>query len=178
MMGIVFIEFINIVNTNFGNDICNAMIKKTKDNKKYIKNYNYSHHRLLKLMNALSELTKISVNDLLILMGQKVFLPFVTSLPIEIMRIDNTIDFIVYLETYIHNEAKKLYPKAKMPKIVLVFISSNELIMDYFSPRCMGHVCFGLIKGCAEYFDEDIDVKMQLMDDSGSHVRFKLNKLK
>ncbi|MCL1127992.1 heme NO-binding domain-containing protein [Shewanella surugensis] len=180
MTGIIFIEFINIVNINFGNDICHTMTKKAKDNAKFIKNRNYSHHRLLKLVNALSELTRISVEDLLELMGREVFLPFLTSLPIKIedIDIDSTIDFVIYLETYIHGEAKKLYPKAKVPTIVIVFVSSNKLIMDYFSPRCMGHVCLGLLKGCAKYFNEDIVVKMLLMDESGAHVRFTLTKMK
>ncbi|WP_298769729.1 heme NO-binding domain-containing protein [uncultured Shewanella sp.] len=178
MQGVVFIEFINIVNRHFGSSICRAMTEKANDDIQFTPNSNYSHHRLLKLVNALSELTGLPVNNLLEIMGREVFLPFLTSLPINIedMDIDNTIDFIIYLETYIHVEAKKLYPKAKVPTVIIIFVSSNKLIMDYISPRCMGYVCLGLLKGCAKYFNDDIGIKMLLMDDSGAHVRFTLTK--
>lgn len=127
-------------------------------------------------MNALSELTRISTKDLLKLIGKQVFLPLLISLPIKIGSINNTIDFVIHVETYIHHEAQKLYPNATMPKFNFIFISTDKLIMDYLSPRCMGYICLGLLEGCTAYFNEKINITMQLMDESGAHVRFTLTK--
>ncbi|WP_299495367.1 heme NO-binding domain-containing protein [uncultured Shewanella sp.] len=177
MTGIIFIEFIKIVKTNFGTEIFEAMTKAADDNALFIKTESYSHQRLFNLINALSKLTHIASEDLLALTGQQVFLPLLLSLPIKMGSINNTIDFIIHVETYIHHEAQKLYPNATMPTFDFIFISSNQLIMDYISPRCLGYICFGLLKGCAEYFQEKINITLQLMNESGSHVRFNLTKI-
>ncbi|MCL1125993.1 heme NO-binding domain-containing protein [Shewanella surugensis] len=176
MTGIIFIELINIVKANFGIDIYTAMKQKANDDGEFVKAGNYSHFRLFHLVDTLSELTRISTHDLLALIGQQLFLPLFTSLPIKIGSINNTIDFVIHVETYIHHEAQKVYPHATMPKFNFIFISTDKLIMDYHSPRCMGNICFGLLKGCAQYFNEKVDITMQLMNETGSHVRFTLNK--
>ena len=48
--------------------------------------------------------------------------------------------------------------------------------MDYISARCFSHVCFGLIQGCADHFNEKIDIQMTPIQDDGSQVRFTLKK--
>ncbi|WP_299005295.1 heme NO-binding domain-containing protein [uncultured Shewanella sp.] len=177
MTGIIFIELINVIKSNFGLELFEAMKEEANEDGQFVKTGSYSHHRLFNMINSLSRLTRISSQDLLELIGQQVFLPLLTSLPIKIGSISNTIDFVIHVETYIHHEAQKLYPNSTMPTFNFIFISENQLIMDYHSPRCMGYICFGLLKGCAQYFEEKIKITLQLMDDSGSHVRFNLTKL-
>lgn len=176
MTGIIFIEFIIVIKTNFGIELYEAIKEETNENSQFIKTESYSHHRLFNMIHSLSRLTRISPQDLLELTGQQVFLPLLTSLPIKTGSINNTIDFVIHVETYIHHEAQKLYPHATMPKFNFIFISSNQLIMDYLSTRCMGYICFGLLKGCAEYFNEKIEITLQIMDDLGAHVRFTLKR--
>lgn len=48
------------------------------------------------------------------------------------------------------------------------------MTMDYHSARCMGHVCMGVLEGCANYFNQSLTIAMQPMNTSQSHVRFSL----
>jgi hypothetical protein len=48
------------------------------------------------------------------------------------------------------------------------------MIFDYKSARCMSHVCLGLIEGCAQHFDESLNIAMENNDKSGNDVRFKV----
>lgn len=89
----------------------------------------------------------------------------------------STFEFITQVEQYIHVEVKKLYPQASPPKFDLISTSEYEMTLDYISARCLSYVCFGLIEGCAEYFDEKINIQMHAIQADGSQVRFTLKKV-
>jgi hypothetical protein len=45
-------------------------------------------------------------------------------------------------------------------------------VFDYFSSRCLSYVCYGLIQGCAKYFDEQVNIVMASVEEQDSQVRF------
>ncbi|MCL1125992.1 heme NO-binding domain-containing protein [Shewanella surugensis] len=97
--------------------------------------------------------------------GKKAFktlIERIENLPISTGDINNSIDFIQYVET--------------LPTVEFISMSSTQFIIDYRSPRCMGHVCLDLIKGCATHFKEYIAVDMVPVDKWGSHMRFTIDK--
>ncbi|WP_299495368.1 heme NO-binding domain-containing protein [uncultured Shewanella sp.] len=177
MKGLIFTEFFEVVEEAFGLEVCEQMLEQANDDGIYTSVGSYDHKKLVKMIIILSQLTQVSVEDLQQVFGQKAFSTLLESLPIPTGNITNTIDFIQHVEAFIHVEVKKLYPDSTLPTFEFISISPTQLIMDYLSPRCMGHVCLGLIKGCAAHFNEEMAIDMVPVDELGSHIRFTINKL-
>lgn len=131
---------------------------------------------LVKLIISLSKVTGVSIEDLQQVYGKSVFLTLFQSMPELDGQALNTFQFIKQVESYIHLEVKKLYAEANPPRFKFISSTETEMVMDYISARCFSHVCFGLILGCAEHFNERIDIQMTPVLEDGSQVRFTLTK--
>lgn len=177
MKGIIFSEFIELVENTFGLEVCQDMLDENEDEGAYTSAGTYSHQDLVKLIVSLSKLTNISVEDLQKVYGKSVFTSLLGSMPELKISSKSTFDFITQVEEYIHIEVKKLYGDAKPPQFDLISNTEYEMVLDYISARCFSSVCFGLIEGCAEYFKENIEIEMKPIQEDGSHVRFTLKKV-
>lgn len=176
MKGIIFTEFIALVEDKFGLETVDQILLETGDEGIFTSVGSYDHTRLVKLIISLSRKTNISVEDLQRVFGQSVFDNLYASLPQSdsLQSCQSTFQFIRLVEEYIHTEVKKLYPDANPPTFDFVSECENELVFDYLSPRCMAHVCFGLLEGCANHFSESVLVEMDNESPDGSRVRFKV----
>jgi hypothetical protein len=63
---------------------------------------------------------------------------------------------LVGIESVIHTEVRKLYPDAELPSFEVMQQSSDELVLDYHSPRCMDDLAHGLIDACIAHFNEPV----------------------
>ena len=174
MKGIIFSEFLELVEDTFGLEVCQEMLDANNDDGAYTSVGTYDHKDLVKLIISLSKLTNISIEELQQVYGKSVFLTLYKSMPGLEGKSSNTFDFIKQVESYIHLEVKKLYAEANPPEFIFISNTESEMVMDYISARCFSNVCFGLIQGCAEYFNENIDIQMQAIQQDGSQVRFTL----
>lgn len=175
MKGIIFTEFLEIVEEGFGLDVCQQMLELAEDEGIYTAVGSYDHRALVKLIITLSKITKIPAEQLQEVYGEAVFLRLLKTLPAMDPPLHDTFNFIRSVENHIHNEVKKLYPDATPPQFDFLSQTTTSMVMDYKSARCMSHVCLGLIKGCARHFSQKIQVSMEPMNKSQSHVRFNLN---
>ncbi|MEZ9626641.1 nitric oxide sensor HnoX [Aliivibrio fischeri] len=176
MKGIIFSEFLELVEDKFGLDVCQQMLDENDDEGAYTTVGTYDHKHLVKLIISLSKVTGVSIEDLQQVYGKSVFLTLFQSMPELDGQALNTFEFIKQVESYIHLEVKKLYAEANPPRFKFISSTETEMVMDYISARCFSHVCFGLILGCAEHFNESIDIQMAPILDDGSQVRFTLTK--
>ncbi|WP_076411498.1 heme NO-binding domain-containing protein [Shewanella sp. UCD-KL12] len=174
MKGILFSEFIVLVEDTFGLEMCQEMLDLNDNEGNYTSVGSYDHKELIKLIMTLSKLTNIPVEELQEVYGAAVFNQLYQSMPSLEGQSNTTFDFIKSVENYIHIEVKKLYPNANPPRFNFISSSETELVMDYISVRCLSHVCFGLIKGCAAHFKEEIEIKMHAINSDNTHVRFHL----
>ena len=174
MKGIIFTEFITIVETQFGLDISQQMFDDAKDSGIYTAVGSYDHRQLIKLIMSLSHITNIPASQLQKTYGRLVFPALLQALPIPNIEDDDTFRFIEKVEQYIHIEVKKLYPDATPPQFIFSNKTQSTMTMDYHSARCMGYVCMGLLEGCAHYFNQSLTITMQPMNAAQSHVRFSL----
>ncbi|SON48702.1 heme NO-binding domain-containing protein [Vibrio tapetis] len=176
MKGIIFTEFLELVEAQFGLETLDTVLTLAEDEGIYTSVGSYDHKNLVKLIVQLSKQTDIPPEDLQQVFGQSVFKNLLASLPADVSLIQsaNTFQFIRHVEEYIHVEVKKLYPEAKPPSFVFINESDTTMTVDYHSARCMSHVCLGLIHGCAEHFNEELDVTSEPQNESGSCVRFHL----
>lgn len=132
----------------------------------------YDHNDLIKLIVSLSKITGVPIEDLQEIYGKSVFITLFNSMPGLEGKSDSTFDFIKSVEEYIHIEVKKLYQNANPPTFNFISATESQLVMDYVSARCMSHVCLGLIQGCAEHFNEEVEIVMEPLVKDSSEVRF------
>lgn len=177
MKGIIFTEFLELVEQQFGLEVLDKMLEMSEDEGIYTSVGSYDHHSLVKLIVSLSKTTDIPPEALQEVFGETVFINLLNTLPNNAGLLDCThcFDFIRHVEEYIHVEVKKLYPDANPPKFDFVSESETELVFDYKSARCMGHVCVGLLKGCAKHFNQEIEIASKTLNEQGSEVRFTVN---
>ncbi|UPQ89014.1 heme NO-binding domain-containing protein [Vibrio sinaloensis] len=176
MKGIIFTEFMDLVEQKFGLEELDTVLSLAGDDGVYTAVGSYDHKSLVKLIVQLSQRTGISAQDLQRIFGQSVFHNLYRSLPTNssLQNCKSTFHFIKLVEDYIHLEVKKLYPDANPPSFDFLSESETELVFDYLSARCMSHVCLGLIEGCANHYQQTVDIDMDNRVDDGSHVRFKV----
>ncbi|WP_038172479.1 heme NO-binding domain-containing protein [Vibrio pacinii] len=174
MKGIIFTEFMDLVEQQFGLEELDAVLSQAEDNGVYTTVGSYDHRNLVKLIVQLSQRTGISPQQLQRIFGQSVFHNLYRTLPSNssLQNCKSTFQFIKLVEDYIHVEVKKLYPDAKPPRFEFLSDSQTKLVFDYISARCMSHVCLGLIEGCAEYYQQKVAVEMENQSEDGHQVRF------
>ncbi len=174
MKGIIFTEFLELVEQKFGLEVLDQVLELSQDQGIYTSVGSYDHQSLVKLIVNLSKTTDIPPDALQEVFGETVFINLLNTLPDNAGLLDTShcFDFIRHVEEYIHVEVKKLYPDANPPKFEFVSETETELVLDYKSARCMGHVCIGLIKGCASHFKQQVEIGSQPLNEQGSEVRF------
>jgi len=176
MKGIIFTEFMDLVEQKFGLDELDSILLEAGDNGVYTTVGSYDHRKLVRLIMQLSKHTGIAPEDLQRVFGQSVFKNLYNTLPnnSSLQDCKTTFQFIKLVEDYIHIEVKKLYPEANPPAFEFISESKTEMVFDYLSVRCMSHVCFGLIEGCAEFYNQSLAITMDKVKSDGSQVRFKV----
>ncbi|MGR5177721.1 heme NO-binding domain-containing protein [Vibrio parahaemolyticus] len=177
MKGIIFTEFMELVEQQFGLEVLDEVLEMSGDEGIYTAVGSYDHKDLVKLIVNLSKKTNIDATTLQQVFGKTVFKTLLASIPptASIGASKTTFQFLRHVEDYIHVEVKKLYSDAEPPKFDFISETKTEMIMDYQSARCMSNVCLGLIEGCAEHFGESIRVQMTPKVEDGSLVRFNLS---
>ena len=167
MKGMVFTEFIDMVEDKFGLEVVDEIIMSSdlKTGGVYTAVGTYDHKELLTLVNKLSQKVNVSVSVLLRTYGEELFKVFVTKYNPLFTRYDNTLDFLEGVDQHIHVEVSKLYPDADLPKLVFDRTSKDSITLIYESERKLSDFGIGLIYGCSKYFNEKITVDTE--DKSG-----------
>jgi hypothetical protein len=100
---------------------------------------------------------------------------FVALYPQFFDNVDNCFDFLDTIENKVHVEVQKLYPEAELPSFDSMK-SENGMQLIYRSNRPFSALAYGLIRGSATYFNEDIDIEMDDQSSDGkSFVVFTLS---
>lgn len=179
MKGIVFTEFLDMVEAEFGLETADKIIMDSKlaSNGAYTAIGTYDHNEMGQLVTNLSKITGESVPNLLSAFGQYLFGRFVKGFPQFFTNVKGTFPFLLEIENHIHVEVKKLYPDAELPSFDTV-LKGNQLSMVYKSERRLSDLAEGLILGCIAYFNEKITVnKEDLSNGDGKIINFILTKV-
>jgi len=178
MKGVVFTEFVEMVEKKFGHDVADKLlsIPDLESNGVFTAIGTYSHHDMFKLVAGLSELTKISVQDLFRAYGKTIFLTFTRMFPVFFKEVDDSLVFLEALENRIHAEVKKLNPDAELPTFKTTRLSDNKLQMIYISERRMSDFALGLMEGCSDYFNQNLEIQRHNLKSDGSEVKFEITR--
>ena len=121
--------------------------------------------------------TNIPVSDLLLHFGKHLFHRFSILYAHLVAGRKDTFEFLEQIENFIHVEVKKLYPDAQLPAIDTRMVTDDVMELIYRSQRKLGYLAFGLMMGCAVYFDETIEIEMENLVEDASQVRFIIKKI-
>lgn len=179
MKGIVFTEFIDMVESKFGFDMMDDIIESTNlpSGGIYTAVGTYDHTEMVQLVVALSKRTEIPTAQLLKTYGKHLFVVFTKNYPHFFKNINNAFDFFEQIDHYVHVEVRKLYPDAELPKFNTHRPSNNTLEMLYQSDRRMSDLAYGLIEAAIEHYKEVATVEKQDLNVEGSLVKFIIDRV-
>lgn len=178
MRGVVFTELIEFVEDALGFEIADKMIEMShlENGGAFSQGGNYPFEDMQKLLISLSKITNKEPSELLFIFGEHLFASLVKLYGHNIKSVGTSLDFIDSVEEYVHVEVKKLYPDADLPTFETVSKSENELVMIYKSEKRLQDFAHGLIVACGKYFEDDLDVKYEIINQSPFQVEFTIKK--
>lgn len=178
MKGLVFREFLEMVEKEFGYSVADTIIEKSAVSGKgaYTTVGTYPHHELVALVTELSIETRISKEDLLYQFGKYLFSLFQKRYPSFFEGKSNSFELLEDVEKTIHVEVLKLYPGAELPAFDCKVLNSSEMTMLYKSGRRLSDFAAGLIDACLTYFNEKASVEKKDISGDGSMVLFTITK--
>jgi hypothetical protein len=178
MKGIVFTEFLELVENEFGLEIVQRVIDECQleTDGVYTSIGTYSHKDMFKMVGKLSEIKGIPVPELLTIYGEYFFTTLSKDYP-KFMEQSSLFPFLDSIEKYIHPEVLKLYPAAELPTFSSEMKNENEMLLNYLSSRKMSDLAIGLIKGASKYFKEDIEIFKVSEESGGEKVILKIKKI-
>ena len=178
MKGLVFREFLGMVEDEFGYETVDTIIEKSKVPSKgvYTSVGTYKVEEMFALVGELSREKDIPTDKLLFVFGKYIFDVFRSSYPHFFKNKNNSFELLSDVEDIIHVEVLKLYPEAELPSFEVKQVSRSEMSMLYHSPRRLSDLAEGLITGCLEYFNEKATIKKEIVEQDGSVVLFTIVK--
>ena len=180
MKGIVFTEFLEMVETEFSPEVADRMIEDSAVPTcgAYAATGTYDAAELVSLVKSLSAQAEVPVPDLLVAYGRALFSRFVELYGSFFDGVENAFQFLGQVEHYIHIEVRKLYPDAELPQFEYEEQSDDRMVMVYRSQRPFARFAEGLIHGCIAHFGEPIALDHQdLSGGQGTHSRFVLTRV-
>jgi hypothetical protein len=177
MKGIIFTEFLEMVEGQFGIEVSDAILTETASESGgiYTAIGTYNHAEMFDLVEALHKRTGLEVSELLRTYARYFFKSVVHLYPNFFEHVPTAFVFLESVESHIHKEVLKLYPDAELPSFVTERNGEHELIMYYSSVRKMSDFAHGLILSTLEHFEQQGTIERHLIDDEGCKVKFIIN---
>jgi len=174
MKGIVFTEFIEMVEQKFSLETADRMLDECElaSGGAYTSVGTYDHGEMVKMVVKLSEISGLPAPVLIKAFGYHLFQRFVLLYPGFFVGISSATDFLFHIEDIIHAEVRKLYPDAELPRFDVVQAEGGNLTLTYNSERHLGDLAEGLIESCIHHFGTPLTLVRQDLDEPGGSVRF------
>lgn len=178
MKGIVFTEFLDLVEDKFGLEMVDKIINASDLDSEgvYTAVGTYSFSEMLQLLQHLSENTGISIDNLLLVYAEHFFSVIENSYPGLLATYNDPIEMISSIENHIHVEVRKIYPDAELPTFEVIEKKEDLLIINYKSSRAMHHFGLGLMNKTFEHFNSTAKIDLEKIKEDGTEVRFVIQK--
>ncbi len=177
MKGMVFTEFLEMVEDKFGFTVANTIIENSDlpSGGAYTSVGTYDYREMLEMVQQLSNEIDVPVYDLVKVFGEHLFNQLARNYSYFFPKDQNAFAFLEGIDNYIHVEVRKLYPDAELPSFECQRPDPNTMILNYKSPRPFGDLALGLLEGCVKHFDEPISIQRQKLEHAELHAeRFTL----
>lgn len=176
MKGIVFTEFIELVEGRFSVELAEKLLESTDlpSGGIYTSVGTYDSAEMVALVSRLSVLVGVPVPDLLREFGQHMFRRFLEKFPAFFEGVVSAPDFLERVDGFVHVEVRKLYPDAELPGFWCERPSPGLLEMTYRSQRNMPDLAEGLIRACYAHFGQEVTIERRPVPDGPEGVLFAL----
>ncbi len=180
MKGMVFREFIDMVEAEFSPEVADAIIvaSNLSTDGAYTSIGTYPFEEMVALVTNLSKETNLPVPALLSHFGRHLFGRFAVMHPDYVHQKSGVFGLLRELDSHIHREVRKLYSDAELPSFSHEQQGEDRLVLVYSSRRNMADFALGLMEGCIAHFNETIDIERVDLpeDEDGAHTRFTLTR--
>lgn len=178
MKGIIFTEFLELVEDKFGVEMVDKIIMQSKLESEgvYTAIGTYKFAEMLSLLQNLGANTGVSIDNLLLTYGEHFFSIIETSYPGLLATYKDPIEMLSSIEDHIHIEVRKIYPDAELPTFIVEEKTVDSLVMVYKSSRAMHHFGLGLMNKTFEHFNSTAKIVLEKIKDDGTEVRFIITK--
>lgn len=176
MKGVVFTEFIEMLEKQFGFELADSVIHESHpaSGGVYTAVGLYDDSEMYAMVAVLSKKIDVPEPELLMAFGNHLFGRFEEMFPHFVNPATDAFDLLSSVDDFIHVEVHKLYPDAQLPKISCEPINDRTLIVHYKSHRPMGDLAEGLIRGAIAHFDDEITISRIDTDPQKRQVEFTL----
>ena len=163
MKGLVFTEFLELVDEQFSFETCEQIIEMSDlpSGGIYTSVGTYPPQEMAALLSNLSEVTGIPPADLLKAFGRHMFKRFVASFPVFFEGITSSLEFLPLVDSYVHIEVQKLYPDAELPTFTCEMTTPGTMVMTYRSRRNLPDFAEGMILECIDHFGDPLAVRRE-----------------
>ncbi len=178
MKGIIFTEFLELVEEKFGLVMVDKIINQSElsSGGVYTAVGTYEFSEMLQLISHLSNNTDISVDDLLMVYSEHLFAVLIKSHPDLVSHYKNPMDLLASIENHIHVEVQKIYPEAQLPTFDLEERTDDKMVMVYKSDKALYMLGKGLMLETFKLFKVPVDIDFEKLNEEGTEVRFVINK--
>jgi heme-NO-binding protein len=175
MKGIVFTEFLEMVEEKFSTEVVDRIVDGAElaSGGVYTSVGTYDHVEMIRLVSCLSKESGIPIPELMKAFGEHLFGRFSILYPKYFEGMNSSFNFLENVEDYIHVEVRKLYPEAELPSFSCDASEPGRLRLTYRSTRPFAPLAEGLIRGCLAHFGENADLQIEdLSAGAGTAARF------
>jgi len=177
MKGIVFTEFLEMVEDQFSPQLADTILEKAdmrQADGSFTRVGTYHHADLIALVLSLSEETGADVAALVRAFGRYLFGRFVEGYPNHFEGIDDATDFLKRIHKYVHVDVLKLYPDAELPAFDWTDDEAG-FSLTYRSSRPFADLAHGLIEGCLAHYGDGRNLRRDDLAANGTEARFVLS---
>lgn len=174
MKGIVFTEFLEMVEETFGLETTDTIIENSNLPSEgiYTSVGTYDFNEMVSLITSLSEVVDIPANDLIYTFGLYLFNSLGKAHPEVIQNYNSPLGLLYSIEDHIHVHVQKLYPEAELPTFKILEKTETSISMVYSSSRGLYRLAEGLMKKCFEHFNGSATIEYELLKEDGTEVKF------
>lgn len=174
MKGIVFTEFLDMVEERFGLEVVDHIltVSQLESQGIYTSVGTYSFAEMQELLMQLKHVSGIPVPDLIYEFGNYFFDSLTQYHPDILSSYDGPIPLLASIESHIHREVKKIYPNAELPTFEVVTYAEDYLEMIYTSDRGMYMFALALMQKTFEHFKGHAQIDHEKLKKDGTKVRF------
>lgn len=177
MKGIIFTEFLELVEEKFGLSMVDTIINESelKSQGIYTSVGTYEFSEMLQLITHLSKNTNISVDDLLLVYAEHLFAALINMHPNIVEHYKDPMDLVASIENHIHVEVKKIYPEAQLPTFEIQEKNSDSMKIIYKSDKALYMLCKGLMTETFKLFKTPVNIEFYKLNELGTEVRFDIS---
>ncbi len=177
MKGIVFTEFLEMVERQHGIDMVDRLIDhELESGGAYTAVGVYDHVELLILVNRLHTHTQTLEKTIFIEFGRYLMQQFALQDHASFARFSSGFEFVEQLETFFERSFHPLHPELEVPHFRTRRLGHNSMEVHYTSFRKLGDFAQGIILGVFDHYREKASIKGALLSPQGDEVKFTIRR--